>query len=115
MTLASVTPRKAPQTFWGAPDNVVMGSAGVRVMLPSTRTASQVELSVDSNDQYRVRFLAGEVERGTALVAITRGAHDLTVHRLEVPEPARTAGFDRVEIVPVTGDRSYSLGHFVIL
>jgi len=115
VTLASVTPRKAPQSYWGAPDNVVMGGSGVRVVLPSLRKASQVELSVDSNDQYRVRFFAGEAEQGTVLVAATRGTHDLVVHRLEVPEPARTAGFDRVEIVPVTGDRSYSLGHLVIL
>jgi hypothetical protein len=88
---------------------------GLRVELPELSRASAVDLSVDGNDRYSVLFARGSQVEGIASIDRSKKGGGLAVHKVAVPEPARTPGFDRIEIVPVEGDNYYSVGHVILV
>ncbi|HEX6764805.1 MAG TPA: hypothetical protein VF103_04990, partial [Polyangiaceae bacterium] len=111
--LAQVSVRKAERSDWAAFGNVVFQAAGLRVLLAEPSHARAVELSVDSNDRYAILFARGSQVEGTKHIEKSRKG-GLAVAKLDVPEAAQKAGFDRIEIVPLEGDGYYSLGHLVV-
>jgi hypothetical protein len=111
--LAQLSKRKEEQSAWDALSNVLLQAAGVRVLLPELSHAKKLELSVDGNDGYAILFARGsQVEGSVTLEQGKRGG--MTIKRIDVPEPVRTTGFDRVEIVPMAGDNYYSVGHLFV-
>jgi hypothetical protein len=112
--LAQLSKRKEEQSAWDAFGTVLFDAAGVRVLLPELSKAKKLELSVDGNDRHAILFARGsQVEGSVTLEQGKRGG--MAIERIDVPEPVRATGFDRVEIVPVTGDNYYSVGHLFVL
>ncbi|HVR20882.1 MAG TPA: hypothetical protein VMS65_14325, partial [Polyangiaceae bacterium] len=112
--LSQLARRKAAESDWAGFGNVIVQKEGIRVELPQPSHAPAIELSVDGNDRYAVLFALGSQVEGSATVGKSKKG-GLLVERVEVPQPARSAGFDRVEIVPLEGDGYYSVGHAVLL
>jgi hypothetical protein len=112
--LSQLSRRKAAQGDWAGFGNVIVQREGLRIELPQLSHAPAIEVSVDGNDRYAVLFARGSQVEGSASVGKSTKS-GLLVERVEVPQPARTAGFDRIEIVPLEGDGYYSIGHAVLL
>jgi len=112
--LSQLSKRKEERSDWAQVSNVLFQGAGVRVVLPESSHAKAIEISVDGNDRYELLFVRGSQVEGQATIQNGRRG-GLSVERLEVPESARTTGFDRVEVVPGSGDGYYSVGHLLLL
>jgi hypothetical protein len=112
--LAQLSKRKEARSDWAQVSNVLFKGAGVRVVLPQLSYANAVEISVDGNDRYQVLFVRGSQVEAQATIENGRKG-GLSVEKIDVPEPARTTGFDRVELVPSAGDGYYSIGHLTVL
>ncbi|MBW2528661.1 MAG: hypothetical protein JRI23_31090 [Deltaproteobacteria bacterium] len=102
---------KPEGTSYAHPTNVVMQRRGVRVTLPVRMFPTTLELSVDCNDSYRIRYESdGELLDSTVIEPPPEG-RGLAVHRVRVPEDVQTFGVERILVVPHKGDDHYSLGH----
>jgi hypothetical protein len=112
--LSQLSRRKAAKGDWAGFGNVIIQGEGIRVELSQLSHAPGIELSVDGNDRYAVLFARGSQVEGSVSVGKSKKS-GLLVERVEVPRHARTAGFDRIEIVPLEGDGYYSIGHVVLL
>jgi arabinofuranosyltransferase len=110
--LAHIQPENAP---WAGPASAVFRAPGLRIHPEGMSHARQIDLSVDNNDVYDFDLMNGPDVVGTLRVSPRRNRGGLAVHRLAVPEPAREKGFDRIDVRPVSGDGSFSLGHFVLI
>jgi hypothetical protein len=113
--LAQLSRRKAEHSDWADAGNAIFRAAGLRVELSQLSHARTIDLSVDGNDRYNVLFARGSQVEGFSSLEKSKKGGGLAVHRIAVPEPAKTTGFDRIEIVPVQGDNYYSVGHLVLV
>lgn len=100
---------------WDGPGSVVFRSPGVRVLLPGISHPSAIELGVDYNDLYEVDLMRGTETVASLRIRPRANGVGLALHRLGVPDDARSAGFDRIEIRPVRGDGKYSLGFLLLI
>jgi hypothetical protein len=105
----------------GNPWNVgtrVFGPRGLLVTMATPVDASQVkhvELSLDSNDDYRLAFLKGGVFVGGGIIWRRPYPGGLATYWADVPASVRETGFDGLYVLPFAGDGSYSLGHVRLL
>ncbi len=113
--LAALAPIAVNGGAWDAPANLVFRSPGVRVRLPGTSHAAEIDVGLDANDTYRVVLLSHGVPLTAIEAAPVRGGSGLATRRLPVPDVDALTGFDVVEIRPEHGDGSYSLGHLALL
>jgi hypothetical protein len=111
--IAAISQIREQGSAWDAPGNILMNSRGAEVRLGDLRHASEIELSLDNNDQYRIDFLAGgkTLQKSYLEVHVLPSPGGLFVHRMKAP--ARE--FDALRILPVAGDNRYSLGHIRLI
>lgn len=97
---------------WNAPGNLILVHHPVTLLSPQKLHRPIIEISLDSNDTYRVTFLLEKSPCGE--LQFTSKNHELmglTTHRTEVPAEAREGGYDRIMVNAFDGDGSYSLGY----
>jgi hypothetical protein len=113
MALADLAHRRTEGSFWAAPGNLLLGRGGLHVELPGMIKPRRLELSVDNNDRYAiVLFRRGQlVARQEFGPMPNRGG--LAVVTLDLPQAASSEGIDGIDLVPISGDDCYSLGHLV--
>jgi hypothetical protein len=73
-----------------------------RMRLAETSRAAAIMVSLDGSAAYRLAFLAGDQERGAAVVPRAGGA-GLAERRVRVPPSAVKHGWDTLEIVAFPG------------
>lgn len=104
------SPRKQG-TDW-ADRTRILEERGIGIRLDGTSHASQLEISVDHNDEYEIVFFNGDKSVGRQLItARLLATAGLRVDLVEVPEDAAEAGYDGMNVYPVSGDGLYSIGH----
>ncbi len=102
----------AVDSAWDGPGNYrfpcAATCAGLALGFGETRRAGVLEVTLDHNDAYDLRFLQRGREVGAVVISpgASRGMRRET---LPVPESARQ-GFDQVVVFPLYGDGRYSLG-----
>jgi hypothetical protein len=113
--LAELPRTAAPGSDWDGPRNVLFDRRGLRVMFDEPQSVQALELSTDNNDVYLVRYIAqsGESVGESRLLPEPRSP-GLLVHAVQVPDSARGEPLAALEIVPVSGDGSFSLGHLAV-
>jgi hypothetical protein len=76
-----------------------------------------LDISLDSDDRYRIAFLKQNRIVGTVVVDVVprdRRAPGLASHLVTIPERARTSGFDTIVVVSVAGDTRKAVGHLLL-
>jgi len=93
-----------------------VGIGGLTVNLWTASHDSLIEVSVDHNDRWLVRFRNNHTTVGWSDIPIEyipeRG---LRVDTLVVPSDAVDSGFTSVDLWPVEGDGKQSIGHLIPL
>lgn len=90
--------------------------SGLEIELEEASRAEVIELSLDAEAGFRLLLYLGEQEVGSlSAPALVNPAAGLAVRSLAIPPAVRKLGFDRLHILPVQGDGSYSLGHLRLL
>jgi hypothetical protein len=82
--------------------------SGLALGFGETQRARTLEITLDHNDAYALRFMRHGREVG-AVVISPRPSRGMRRETLSVPETAR-AGFDQVVLFPLYGDGRYSVG-----
>ena len=89
-----------------------MRYSGVFVNVSALPGPGYLEISLDLNDRYRIRFLDGDLAKGELVIgpsyAIRNG---MDIYTVPLPAQAADSGFDQLHIVPIKGDGKFSLGH----
>jgi len=82
------------------------------IVSPPAKTVSKVDVTLDGNDVYEIRLFG----KGSPRVLVVRPKKNLKPgvahHELEVTPPVEDV--KRVTVRPLTGDRTYALGHLVL-
>ena len=94
-------------TYWAAPENRSFETEGLELRFRSSVQTSKLSLSLDGNDTYAIRFFNGSQLIAGVVVGAGAGP-GMRARILKVP--FRDA-FDHLEIIPLTGDNRYSIGH----
>ena len=96
-------------------ESISMNDSGAVIALPDITHAAQLEISLDSNDEYQVIYYQGQTIVAEQSVNAPYTPEGLALRRLTVPLKAAQTGFDRVRVLPVRGDDSYHLGVFQLV
>lgn len=100
---------------WNAPGAQVIGIRGVEVELGGEKKNAQLELSLDSNDQYKLLFMhEGDVLAELDAPAPKQKINGLATQTIGVPKEAATKGYTAIRIMPSGGDKRYSIGHLAL-
>lgn len=102
---------------WDAPNHVVMEkNKGVLIALPNRVHKQRVSISLDGNDRYTVIFYNGSDSVKYLRLKSRRGqGKGMRVHRITLPREVAEEGFDKIRILPTSGDDAYSIGHLKFL
>ena len=112
-TLAEI---KKAGTRWDAQGNTLIPKDrdGLTVEFDSIQHAASMEVSFDHNDDYRLDFMQGSTVIAETTITSNTQNPGLQVYTIGIPQTAAGGGFDKVRIVAVKGDGSYSVGHLVL-
>lgn len=115
-TLEALSDVMADGTPWDAP-----GSHPFRTLLavacedqPGRRV---LDISLDSDDRYRVTFLKRNRIVGAVVVDVVprdRRAPGLASRLVTIPERARSLGFDTIVVAEIAGDARKAVGHLLL-
>jgi arabinofuranosyltransferase len=121
---AEVSEVKAEGTPWNRQGNVTFTDKGLRIDLGRVLHPRLMEISLDSDDVYFIvygngprKYARQAIPEATKLTPANppkrplRQSAGLKIYRVEVPGEAAEMGFDELRIMPLAGDRSYSVGH----
>jgi hypothetical protein len=97
---------------WDETENVLFGNRLI-IPLDGTRHPDIISVSLDGNDRYSLRLMAGDEQVGHLDVGPSP-TEGLEVYMVTVPEEAFARGFDSIEIEVLDGDGSHSLGHLLL-
>lgn len=117
-TLAETSDVKPDGTPVDAPGVMQMPSAPVVIRVDDRTGRRDLEVSLDSNDTYRIVFLkrykkVAHVDVGP--VPQHRRAPGLASYVVNLPRRAQTSGFDTMLITTLLGDdKSYGVGHLLL-
>jgi len=112
VTYAQVNQPKKRGTVWNAPGTFRLSRGGMSVALDSVCHNKQLEISLDHNDMADVSYFRDGVEIGYNIIERTLiSGGGLRVDTLNVPASAYCPGYDRIDILPFSGDDLYSIGH----
>jgi len=90
--------------------------SGIQISIGSRVHNSQIEVSLDHNDDYLIQFLMGDRRRGEALARAHRiASKGVWVHTIDVPASAAQDGYDSILILPQRGDKNSCIGHLRLL
>jgi arabinofuranosyltransferase len=117
-TLADVAEVKPDQTPWDAPGTIRMTSAPVIIRVDDKPGRRVLDVSLDSNDTYRIVFLKkykkiAHVDVGP--VPQHRRGPGLASYVVDLPPSAVEVGFDTVFVTTLVGDdNAYAVGHLLL-
>jgi arabinofuranosyltransferase len=114
VTLADVSEPQAEGTLSSDPANTPFYDHGVEIDLGRRLYAARIEVSLDSNDVYRIVYLDGDAQVAAQQVPAPSAPLGLALQFLDVPARATARGYNRIRILPVLGDDNYVLGHLAI-
>lgn len=113
--ISRINKPKRSGTPWDGPGTRVLPNSGIRIDLEGIVHASELEISLDHNDDYKILFQMGDGLLATAIIESSRmKTGGLAVHRVEVPQEAARKGYDTLIVMPHAGDKKYSLGHVLV-
>jgi len=115
--LSAVAEPRPDGTPWDAPGNQIVGPSGVAILCPDRPGRRYFDVSLDSNDRYRLIFvrqnrILSEMDLGP--IPEYRRHAGLVSYTADVPARARTIGFDTVMVSVVEGDSDNAMGHFLL-
>jgi arabinofuranosyltransferase len=90
---------------------VSFSASGVEIDVGLHSHATQMEISLDSNDDYQVVYLDGDTLLAAQTIPASFMPRGLSVHLLHVPSRAANRGFNRIRLLPLRGDETFRLGH----
>jgi hypothetical protein len=93
---------------------VVFTVHGLEIGLETAVHHTQLELSLDNNDDYQIIYFNGSKEVGQQDLPAPYAPDGLAIHTLNIPPTAVQAGFDRLRIFPTRGDDVFGLGHITL-
>jgi len=96
---------------WDAESNWKFEESGIEVLMGQVVHARTVEVAVDSNDYYQVRYYLNDELVGLTGVVPKHLNQGMRLHYMPLPRAVTERGFDRLKILPTLGDGYYSLGH----
>ena len=107
---------KEAGTPWNRTGNVLIPQdpGGLTVKFGTLQHASSLEISLDNNDNYRLYFMRGNITVSDATITSNTQNPGLQIYTVSIPQNAAARGFDKVRIVAIQGDGSYSVGHLVL-
>jgi arabinofuranosyltransferase len=94
---------------------ISMSDSGMVITLPEVSHATQLEISLDSDDEYQVIYYQDKTVLAEQMVNAPFTPDGLAQRRLTVPLKAAQSGYDRLRVLPVRGDDSYHLGSFKLV
>lgn len=106
--------RKYRGSRWDAFGNQKMDANGLVVVMEGTVSGERLELSLDHNDAYLLGYLLDGDLIAAEVANIDNSHGGMMVKNIQIPDSVRTSGFDRLAIIPVSGDGYYSVGHVLI-
>ncbi|SMF14938.1 membrane protein YfhO [Alteromonadaceae bacterium Bs31] len=107
---SSLAEIKQNRTSWNAPGNAVFPESGLLVHFDKRIHDKQLQLSTDSNDYHLLVFLDGDKTVGTEVLR-PRYVPGVSNHGLDLPAHISEHGYNRLAILPTSGDGFYSLAH----
>ena len=109
--LDELSPVTEEGSYWSAPENKAFDSEGVELHFREPLKLDRLSISLDGNDSYIVRFFDRTQLIAGVVVGMGTGI-GMRARLLKVPFPDLISHFD---IIPITGDNRYSLGHVELL
>ncbi|CEH30651.1 hypothetical protein AM501_25125 [Aneurinibacillus migulanus] len=84
---------------------------GVRVDLGEKRYSKEVDIYLDSKNEYKVIYFDGNTKLAEqTLVKPSNYNRDLYIHSVHIPEKAIERGYNYILLVPVEGNGQYGVG-----
>lgn len=112
--LAPAAPKHA--SIADLPEVTLLGGEGIQIDLGGKSHAPRVEVRVDANDAYYLRFfLQGVALTGADIPPDGAGEPGLRAVMITVPWYAQWRGYDTIRVVPREGDSKYSIGRIRLL
>jgi arabinofuranosyltransferase len=115
-TLESLARVQPDQTPWDAPGSRTFRTE-LAVTCPDQVGRRVLDISLDSDDRYRLAFLKRNRIVGVVVVDVVPRAKrmpGLASHIVTIPERARKLGFDTIVVVSVAGDERRAVGHLLL-
>ncbi|MEO6223281.1 MAG: hypothetical protein ABIP90_08515 [Vicinamibacterales bacterium] len=112
-SLAQVIP---DGTAWDAPGSHPFRTE-LAVMCKDQPSRRVLDISLDSDDRYRLTFLKHNRIVGAVVVDVVprdQRKPGLASHMVSIPERARMLGFDTIVVVEVAGDSKKAVGHLLL-
>jgi hypothetical protein len=110
--LSDLSNKKADQTQWNDPGNIIFKEAGISVILPVLDRPKTMSVSFDSNDQYRIEYYFQNRLLGSSIIG-PRNDVGLVEYSVDIPHEVTLNRIDRLGIQPLSGDKLYSIGHLL--
>lgn len=106
---------KESGTRWDAPKNVIIPKSGITIHSDLIINKTRVEISLDNNDSYNMFFYLDDSKIGKLQVNKTNepDAYGLFIYRLNLPKSVLERGFNKIRLIPISGDGMYSIGHML--
>ncbi|MBN2546762.1 MAG: hypothetical protein JXB50_13260 [Spirochaetes bacterium] len=115
--LNEVSKKVDEHTAWNKEGNTLFTTEGLTVMLDKIYNSNILELTIDNNDDYFINFIKDENTIGTLQIKNLNDPNffGLRLEKLSITPEISKTGFNKIQIVPITGDNMYSLGHIRLL
>ena len=108
------TESKPDGTPWNDPTNVIMDyTKNLQINLEKTYYSQTIELSLDGNDTYSIKFFIDENLQGREIL-YTNNHDGLKTYVLNISEAISVDGYNNIRIQPISGDEKFSFGHMTI-
>jgi arabinofuranosyltransferase len=102
--------RVSPSRIGGSP--LILTGAGLRVDLGRMWTDPLVQVGLDCDDDYQVRYLRRGMQVGTSFVPrLCLQDSSIMTRTLYVPERAYATGYDVIWLLPTRGSQPYRVAH----
>jgi hypothetical protein len=110
---------KKPGTLWNDVLNFILAeNETLAIILNQKIKIEEIEISLDWNDKYEIIFFEEEEIVGRNFIGPAESSPSpeggLEVYTLKLPPHFTKRGITSIEIIPVEGDRMYSIGHLRI-
>jgi len=84
--------------------------AGIQLAFGEIKLTSQLEIELDSDDDYILVFLNTHVEVYDKIVPATKDSTGIIQHLIDIPATVLIEGYDGLRIYPYNGDDIFRLG-----
>ncbi len=115
-TLESMAQVQPDGTPWDAPGSRTFQTE-LAVIVPDQLKRRVLDISLDSDDRYRLTFLKKNRIVSAVVVDVVprdRRVPGLASHLVTIPERARKQGFDTLVVVSIAGDARKAVGHLLL-